>query len=80
MQPHNVWVLQLLQDGDLSDRRRGDPLVLSLEPDLLESGQLAGLPVPRLVHDAVRPLPNLLNLLVLFLRAAARGRERCQLL
>ena len=35
VQAHDIRVLQLLEDGDLADRRRWDALVLRLEPDLL---------------------------------------------
>lgn len=58
---NDVVVSELLQQRDFSDRRRRDPLVLRLEPDLLESNYpVVVLRVDRLVHHSVRPLSNLL--------------------
>ena len=34
-QTNNVWMLQLLEEGDLPDGGGGDPLILALQTDLL---------------------------------------------
>ena len=45
LESHNVGVLQLLQQGDLSDGRAWHSLVLRLKPDLLHGNNLSGLGV-----------------------------------
>ena len=53
---HNVVVLELSEEADLAQRRRGDALVLDLESDPLQGHDLIGLPVLGFVDDAVRSL------------------------
>lgn len=57
-------MLQLLEDGNLADGRARYALVLSLQPNFLESHELAVDSVPGLVHHTVRPFPDLLHLLI----------------
>ena len=45
LEPHYVGVLQLLQQGDLSDGGAGDSLVLRLQADLLHGHDLSGLQI-----------------------------------
>ena len=45
LEPHYVGVLQLLQQGDLSDGGAGHSLVLRLQSDLLHGHDLSGLQV-----------------------------------
>ena len=45
LEPHYVGVLQLLQQGDLSDGGAGHSLVLRLQSDLLHGHDLSGLGV-----------------------------------
>mmetsp|Transcript_29447 Transcript_29447/g.80815 ORF Transcript_29447/g.80815 Transcript_29447/m.80815 type:complete len:353 (+) Transcript_29447:448-1506(+) len=61
----DVGVLQLLEDGYLTDRRRRDALVLRLEANLLERDEVTRKAVLCLVHDAISALTNLLDLLIL---------------
>ena len=63
--PDNVWVLELLENADLPNRRAWDALVLGLQSDLLERNKLPRHAVARLVHHTVRALADLLDLLVL---------------
>ena len=46
LEPHYVGVLQLLQQGDLSDGRAGHSLVLRLQSDLLHGHDFSSLGVP----------------------------------
>lgn len=76
-----------LEEGDLAEGGGWDALLVHLEPRLLQGDELARHPVPRLVHLPVRPLPNLLDLLVLLHRGRiddnrsveSIGRERWKL-
>ena len=43
LESHNVGMLQLLQQGDLSDGGAWHSLVLRLKPDLLHGNNLSGL-------------------------------------
>ena len=53
-QTHDVGVVHLLEQGDLSDRRARHAFILGFQPDLLESHDASGVgQVARLVHDAV---------------------------
>ena len=63
--PHDVWVLELLENADLPNRRAWDALVLSLQSNLLERNELPRHAVARLVHHTIRALADLLDLLVL---------------
>ena len=45
LEAHNVWVLELLEKGDLPDGGAGHALVLGLQPDLLHGHDLPGLVV-----------------------------------
>ena len=45
LEPHYVGVLQLLQQGDLSDGGAGHSLVLRLQPDLLHGHDLLSLQI-----------------------------------
>ena len=55
-QAHNVWVFQLLEQRDLSDRRRRNAFILGFEADLLEGDDAARVgEVARFVDDAVGP-------------------------
>jgi hypothetical protein len=65
LEPHDVGVLELFQEGDLPDGRRGHPFLLLLEPDFLEGDRRARCAVAGLVDDAVGALADLLDLLVL---------------
>ena len=65
LEPHDVGVLELFQEGDLPDGRRGHPFLLLLEPDFLEGDRRARRAVAGLVDDAVGALADLLDLLVL---------------
>lgn len=57
------------EDGDLAQRGGRDPLLVHLQPRLLQRHQLPRRPVLRLVHLPVRPFPHLLQLLVLLHRS-----------
>lgn len=63
--PNNVTVLHFLQERYLSDGGARNPLILLLQPDLLQSYCLVGETIPSLVHHPVSPLPNFLHLLIL---------------
>ena len=59
----DVLVLQPEQDRDLPQPRHRDAVLLPLHPHLLERHDLAArLGVPRLVHDAVLPFANVVQL------------------
>ena len=58
-------MLQLLQDGYLTDGCAGNALVLCLQPNLLQCNMFTSEAIPRLVDHPVGPFSNLLNLLVL---------------
>jgi len=62
---HDVRMVQLLEEGDLPDRRRGHALLLVREADLFKREDRVSTHVFYLVHDAVRALADLLDLLVL---------------
>ena len=63
--PHDVHMLQLLQQRNLPDGCGRHALVLRLKTNLLQRDGVARLLVPRLVHHAVSPLPYFFLLLVL---------------
>ena len=52
--PDNVIVFQLLEKADFTDGGAGHPLILRLEPDLLERYDLVRVHVAGLVDDTVR--------------------------
>ena len=54
-----------VEEGDLAERGGRDPFLVHLEPGLLQRHQLPRRLVLRLVHLPVRPLTDLLELLVL---------------
>mmetsp|Transcript_5011 Transcript_5011/g.8544 ORF Transcript_5011/g.8544 Transcript_5011/m.8544 type:complete len:261 (-) Transcript_5011:25-807(-) len=64
-QSYDVGVLELLEESNLPDGSTGNTLVLRLESDGLESVDLSGVHVPRLMNHSVSSLSNLLQLLVL---------------
>ena len=68
-------MLQLLEDADLTDGRARDALVLCLKTDFLERNHFACKAIPRLVHYTIRPLSNLLDLLIL-LHSGSPGLPR----
>lgn len=53
--PHNVIVLEFLQQTDLADGGAGDTLVFCLEANLLEGHNLICCHIPGLVDNAIRP-------------------------
>mmetsp|Transcript_47468 Transcript_47468/g.154062 ORF Transcript_47468/g.154062 Transcript_47468/m.154062 type:complete len:242 (-) Transcript_47468:444-1169(-) len=71
VQANDVLVVEHLEDLDLADGRDREALLLVVHPHPLERHNLTRLARARLVHLAVRPLPNLLHLLVQL--DAARG-------
>ena len=71
--PDHVGVVRLLEERDLTDGSGGDALVLRLQADLLQGDHLAGGAVLRLVHNTVRPLPDLLQPLVVLQRGSHGG-------
>ena len=64
-EPHNIRMLELLQQGDLSDSSGRNTLILRLETNLLQRINLVGIRIARLVNNTVGALANHLNLLVL---------------
>lgn len=61
----DVGVLQVFEEGDLSDGRTGHTIVFFLEPDFLDGHNLVGLGVLRLVDNTIGSLTQLLEPLVL---------------
>jgi hypothetical protein len=59
VQPHNVRVPQLLQQGDFTDGCRRDPFVLGLQPDAFQGNNRLRNAVLGLVHHPVRAFTNL---------------------
>ena len=62
LQPDDVLVLQLLEQGNLADCSGGHALILRVEADLLERNHLLAHAVARLVHHTVRSLADLFQL------------------
>lgn len=75
----NVWVLEVLQEGDLPDSSTRHTIILLLEPYLLDGHDLIGLRVLGLVYDTIRALSQLLQPLIL-VKASDRLRQRLLLL
>mmetsp|Transcript_55742 Transcript_55742/g.155373 ORF Transcript_55742/g.155373 Transcript_55742/m.155373 type:complete len:300 (+) Transcript_55742:189-1088(+) len=71
-QPHDVGVLQLLQQRNFADRSARNSLVLGLQPDGLQCINLAA-SILRLIHDPVGALANLFQCLVLLHTPPKRG-------
>lgn len=62
---NNVWVLQLLEKADFTQRGRGHAFVLAFKPDLLQGDMLSSCFVFCLVDNAICTLTDgLFNLLV----------------
>ena len=59
LQPHDVLVLQLLEQGNFTDGSGGNALVLGVEANFLEGNHLLAYAVSRLVHHTVRSLADL---------------------
>ena len=62
--PNNVFVVELHEEGDLTDGGGWDALLLSLKLDFLEGDHFVGGELAGLVHGTVGALTNLLNLLI----------------
>ena len=56
--PDNVWMFQLLEQRDFTDSGGWDAFVLRLKPYPLESYNITGVSVPRLIHDSICTLPD----------------------
>mmetsp|Transcript_36102 Transcript_36102/g.93777 ORF Transcript_36102/g.93777 Transcript_36102/m.93777 type:complete len:558 (-) Transcript_36102:101-1774(-) len=65
LQPDDVLVVELPEEGDLPDGGARYALVLLLKHDLLERDNVPRLPVARLVYHAIGALPQLFQFLVL---------------
>jgi len=52
----DIGMLEVLQEGDLSDSCTGDAIVLLLKSDFLDGNYLIGLGVLRLVDDTIGTL------------------------
>lgn len=68
VEPDNIWVLELFEQGDFADGRAWHSFVLTLQTDALQRDDLIGLTVLGLVHDTIGSFAELVDLLV-FLQA-----------
>ena len=58
-QPDNIWMLQLFQEGDLSDSGGGDTFILGLESNGLECVDFSGVDISGLVDHSIGSLAHL---------------------
>ena len=65
LQIHYIRMFQNLQQRYLPHGSRGYPLILMIQPDLLDSYNLVGLLIPGFIHDTICTLSNLIDTLEL---------------
>lgn len=61
----HIWVVQLLQDGNLSDSRGGYSFFLMLKPDLFDGNHTVSVSPPPSVDHTIGALSNLLKIVEL---------------
>ena len=71
---YNVGVFEVLKQGDFSDGRRGNAIILALQTNFLDGHHLASQCVDSFVNNAIGSLAQALTLLVLLKSLDHLGR------